>query len=369
MVALAFARAARAGGGAATDSYEDIRPKTLLDLHALTDLYAQWNFNTPISGTSQLRAFDTSNGLQLNFARLTIAHRPELFGFRVDAGEGTTPNDYLHSDPAATAYPDLSHALSYIEQAFVTVRLPIAKHELTIDAGKFGTPVGLEDNESQQNWNYSRSLLYTWAEPTFHTGLRVTYEHTSALAFSAFWVNGWNANILEGNGMRAFALAASWNPSKSFDASLTYMAGLERAPTRLADPTMAWRNELDACATWNVTKQLSLAFTSDYGHDEANGGVWWWGAGGYARYQILPAFAAAVRAEDLVDPDGFITGTRQRVAEVTATLDVRKEISRATLITRLEYRRDQSDARVFETATPLHATNQDTLTLALMLFF
>jgi hypothetical protein len=368
VLVLAFERAARAGGGAATDSYDDIRSNTPLDLHALTDLYAQYNFNQPYSSTSQLRAFDANDGLQLNFARLTIAHVPEPFGFRVDVGEGSTPNGYLDSDPAATAYPDLSRALSYIEQAFVSVRLHVAKRELDIDVGKFGTPVGLEDNESQQNWSYSRSLLYTWAEPTYHTGLRVTYALASALALSAFWVNGWNANILEGSGMRTFAVAGTWTPMKSLSVSFAYMGGLERAPTRLGDPTMAWRNELDAFATYALTKRLSLAVTTDYGHDEANDGVWWWGAGGYARYELAPWLAASVRAEELVDPDGFLTGTRQRVAEVTATMEVKEQFSRASVVTRLEYRRDQSDARVFETATA-HATNQDTVTLGVMLFF
>jgi hypothetical protein len=364
VLVLALSSSARAGGGAATDAYDDIRPNVPIDLHALTDLYAQYNFEQPSSGMNQLRAFDAANGLQLNFARLTLAHRPGLFGFRVDAGEGATPNDYLASDPAATAYPDLSRGLSYVEQAFVTVRVPIGKRVIEIDGGKFGTPVGLEDNESQQNWSYSRSLLYTWAEPTVHTGLRVTYTHSSALAFSAFWINGWNANILEGSGMRSFAAAASWHPSESFDASFTYMGGLERAPTRLADPTMAWRNEFDACATWNASKRLALAFTSDYGHDEASGGVWWWGAGAYVRYRILPWLAATVRAEDFIDPDGFTTGARQRVAEVTATLEVRREISRATVIARLEYRHDQSDTRVFD-----GALTQDTATFAVMIFF
>ena len=82
---------------------------------------------------------------------------------------------------------------------------------------------------------------------------------------------------------------------------------------------------------------------------------------------IAPWLAATVRAEEFLDPDGFTTGTRQRVAEMTATLEVKREISRATAITRLEYRHDQSDARVFEAAAP--ALTQDTLTLAVMLFF
>jgi len=68
---------------------------------------------------NQLRAFDVrSDCPDLNFARVTVAHRPPPYdepvrgpveiGFRVDAGVGETPNGYLQSDPAATKYPTLS---------------------------------------------------------------------------------------------------------------------------------------------------------------------------------------------------------------------------------------------------------------------
>ena len=89
--------------------------------------------------------------------------------------------------PAATAHPGLSRALSYLEQAFVTAAIP-AGRGVSIDVGKFGTPVGLEDNETPSNWNYSRSLLFTVGEPTYHTGVRATAYATDELAISAFWL-------------------------------------------------------------------------------------------------------------------------------------------------------------------------------------
>jgi hypothetical protein len=234
---------------------------------------------------------------------------------------------------------------------------------LAIDVGKFGTPVGLEENESLTDWQYSRGLLFTLAEPTYHTGVRATLPVSETLAFTAFSVNGWNTNLVAGNGMRSAALAATWNPSSRTEIVLDYMVGPERAPTRLADPTLSLRHELDAYATYALGERVAFAVTGDYGHDAAHGGVAWSGIGGYLRGQMLPWLAAAVRGEHLADGEGFTTGTPQRLAELTMTLEARIHAGSVMPIARLEYRRDQSDQPVFD---PGRLTHQDTLSLALL---
>ncbi len=360
---------ASAGGGAATDAFDDIRENVPVDAHGLVDAHAQHDFARPPSREVQLRAFDVEgDALALNFARLTLARRPDPFGFRLDAGAGDTADGYLRSDPAAATRPELSRALSYVEQAFVTAKLPVDPG-VRLDVGKFGTPVGLEDNETQQNHNSSRSLLYTWAEPTSHVGARVTVRATETLAFSAFWLNGWNANVVEGNGMRSIAAAASWSPTAKLALSAVYMGGFERAPQRLGDPSLALRHELDALATFFPESRVSFSFTADYGHDAASHGVSWSGVGGYAHWQPSSWLGGTLRGEHYADPDGFTTGTAQQVAELTATIELRRVISDVTLIGRVEYRRDRSSARVFDSASLPRSTHQDTLGLELMALF
>jgi hypothetical protein len=357
-----------AGGGAATDAYEDIRAGRVLDVHALADLYFQGNLGGPASGMNQLRAFDVrANQPALGLLRVTGAHLPDPFGFRIDAGIGDFADNYLHFDPAATDYPALSRGLSYVEQAFVTVNVPVGRG-LVVDAGKFGTPVGLEDNEALTNWNYSRSLLYLLAEPSFHTGLRLTYPVAPTVALSAFWMNGWDANVFDGSGMRTFAGAITWNPSAKVEIVADYMGGPERAPTRLSDPALAYRSVVDAYATYDLTREVSLACTADYGHDAARGGVAWWGAGGYVRFRPRDWFAWTVRGEHYDDSNGFTTGTRQRLAELTSTLELRDDLGPVALIGRVEYRRDQSDARVFQASTRL-SPQQNTLGMSLLTAF
>ena len=234
--------------------------------------------------------------------------------------------------------------------------------------GKFATPVGLEDNESPRNWNYSRSLLFTEAEPTYHTGVRATVPFTDEIAASAFWLNGWNTNILGGNGMRSFAAAVSWKNDR-VDASLVYAAGLERAPTQLANPTLEFRHIFDGSVVYELRDWLSFAATADYGLDASSGGVSWWGVGGYARVRILSWLAWVVRGEHYADPQGFTTGAAQRLAEGTTTLEGTTKVGPLKLIGRLEYRRDQSDEPVFQASGPRMLTHQDTSALGLIAMF
>jgi hypothetical protein len=336
-----------------------------LQVHGLLDVYAQHDLQQPASGGVKYRGFDDFTGLSLGLLRLTLAHRPDPLGFRVDAGVGDLPNAFMQSDPGATQHPDLARALSYIQQAFVSFSPPPVP-ALAIDAGKFSTPVGLEDNESNTNWNYSRSMLFTLAEPTYHTGARATYGGREGLAISAFWLDGWNTNLVGGDGMRSVAAAATWRGGGTdrLEAAVVYEVGLERQPTHLDNPAESFRHELDAYVSADIRERLEVAATLDYGHDASSGGVSWWGIAGYLRYRITPWLALAVRGEHLADTNGFLTGTSQQMAGLTGTLRVEHRVGRFDLLGWLEYRRDGSDVPVFPTHAVRVGLHQDTLTVA-----
>lgn len=356
---------ALAGGGAATDAYDDIAESGGLDLHAFADVYAVHNFDDPGSGVNQMRAFDFRDRPSIGYLRLTLAARPRPIGFRLDLGAGDTADAFERQDPAVASHPSWARATSFVGQAFVTAVLPFAP-PVQLDAGKFATPVGMEDNESLTSWNYSRSLLFTWAEPTLHTGLRATDRPTKSLAVSLFWVNGWNAGLVDGSAMRTFAGAATWKPAGWIQIVVVDMAGLEHPPAQLTGP-LSFRNLFDAYTVVGPWSGVSFALTADVGNDRAGGGVHWWGAAGYARLEIARRFAATLRGEYFSDPDGFATGTSQSLAEVTATVEARADAGPVRLIARLEYRHDRSTANVFDAAFPASRDRQDTITLAFLI--
>ena len=59
----------------------------------------------------------------------------------------------------------------HVQQAYVS----LLTGKVQWDVGKFVTPMGAEVIESQDNWNYTRSILFGYAIPFYHVGLRATY--------------------------------------------------------------------------------------------------------------------------------------------------------------------------------------------------
>ncbi len=183
---------------------------------------------------------------------------------------------------------------------------------------------------------------------------------------SAFWLNGWNTNVVDGNDMRSFAAAATWRGTgdESTEVALVYAAGPERAPTQLANPTESFRQEVDAYVSTSIWDRVDVAATFDYGRDARAGGVTWWGVSGYLRYRFTPWLALAIRGEYLSDADGFLTGTSQRLTGLTSTLQVQDTLGPFHLFGWLEYRHDGSDVPVFPTYATQLVLHQDTLALA-----
>ena len=357
IVLVLWSGAARSGGGPATDAWDGIRGDGS-EAHAMVDLYLQRRIGG--DGRIELRAFDPTDGPALGLARVTFAHRPRPIGFRIDAGAGDLAQAYFLDDPLAATRPELARWLGRVQQAFVSAHVPLGSG-LDLDVGKFNTPIGLEDNEALTNWSYSRSLLFTWSEPSVHSGARATFTLPHDLALSLFWLNGWNTNFIGGNGMRSYAAAARWAPSKRLELVLVYAGGLERIPSQLANPALAFRNLIDFYVRWLVRERVTLALTADYGHDQALGGADFGGISAYATVEATGWLRATVRGEVLLDPTGLATGLGQTVGEATFTLELHGEVRALQLSLRGEYRHDRS------TSTPFGGrASQDTLTCALI---
>ena len=60
----------------------------------------------------------------------------------------------------------------------------------TVDAGRFVTPAGFEVYEAKDNWLYSHGLLFNFALPIAHQGVRVSTALTPDLTGYAFLANG-----------------------------------------------------------------------------------------------------------------------------------------------------------------------------------
>jgi hypothetical protein len=324
---------------------------------ALVDSYYSLNFNHPESRSNQLRNFDTNaNQFSLNMAKLTLQKDAAPLGFRLDLGLGPA-FDIVHSSEPGGLGP-----LRYIQQAFVSYKAAVGEG-LTLDVGKFVTAHGAEVIETSSNWNYSRSLLFAYAIPYYHFGLRASYPLHKTFTGSFHFVNGWN-NVVDNNSGKTFGFGGAWSPNSHFSLTSNYMFGPEKA-----DTNQGYRHLSDTIAVITVNPQVSFMVNYDYGIDRYIGGgkARWTGVAGYAKLAPTDWFAFVPRVEWFNDPDGFATGLVQKLKEATLTFELKMKEG---LISRFEYRRDWSNERFFDRgSSPASSRSQNTLLAGFTMLF
>ncbi len=193
-------------------------------LSGFVDIYYGQNFNNPASQTNSLRFFDGgTNQFGLNLVELVVDKAPEVTnsrtGYHVALGFGQAMNAVNGSDHGGLGFDQ------YLKEAYFSYLAPVGKG-LQVDAGKFVTPHGAEVIETKDNWNYSRGLLFSYAIPYYHFGVRAKYAFNDKYSLSGFFVNGWN-NVVDNNTGKTYGIGFGWNPSKKFGIVQNYMVGPE----------------------------------------------------------------------------------------------------------------------------------------------
>jgi hypothetical protein len=314
---------------------------------------------------SGLRTWDAfNNGFTLNMAQLALDKTPDAkgtrVGYHVALAFGSAMNVLNNAEPQG-----LRHNFSgsgwdqYLMEAYFSYLAPVGK-DLQFDVGKFVTPHGAEVIPTKDNWNYSRGLLFDFAIPFYHFGMRAKYVLNDKVTLTGYLVNGWN-NVIDNNSGKTLGASLGWNITKKLTLTQNYMAGPEQDDTSVAGfpvfgftplvmPTadQNWRQLTDTTLAYAVTPKLTLQTNFDYGRGDRvpgiNRPVWWSGVANYVRYVFNPHNAFTVRYEYYDDHDGFTTGTAQHLNEATATYERRFA---GHVISRLEYRRDMSNRPVF----------------------
>jgi hypothetical protein len=325
-----------------------------ISFSGLVDGYYNLNFNHPASRTNQLRNFDVkANQFSLNMAKLTMEHAAEPVGFRVDLGFGKA-FDLIHGAETAPS------AVRNIEQAYVSFK-PAGAKGLQLDFGKHVTMAGAEVIETHSNWNYSRSLLFAWAIPYYHMGLRASVPAGKHFTAGFHLVNGWN-NVEDNNSGKTFGLTGTATAGP-VTWSNNYYAGPEKMGVN-----EGWRHLYDTTVLVSGSK-ASAYLNFDYGADKNVAGPAnaWYGLAGAARFAVTDKVAISPRLEWFKDRDGFSTGTVQSLKEFTLTGEYKWAEG---LLGRLEYRRDWSDQPFFDRGAGLAAhKNQDTLLVGFVAYF
>jgi hypothetical protein len=322
----------------------------------LADGYFNLNFNHPVNGSNQLQNFDLNwDTPEMSLVKVTVDKSDKEFGFHIDAGFGETMRLIHAGDVASQDHK----ALRYIEQMYLIAK-PNHTHGTEFDFGQFVTSAGAEVIEANSNWNYSRSLLFAWAIPYYHFGLRTSTPVTKTWTVGLQVVNAWNT-VWGNNDMKNVGVTSALTKTK-YTWSVNYYVG----PNHLGTSSGV-RNLIDTTLLLTPNAKVNFYINGDYGRDNnATGGGFnqWYGLAGAAHIQLSSKFAISPRIEIFDDQNGFSTGTIQTVKEGTITGEYKYNDH---FIGRLEYRHDASNAPFFDRGTQTaFAKDQSTFTIALM---
>lgn len=321
---------------------------------AMADAYVTHNRNHPTLDVNQLHNFDLHSGdPRFSLGKFTIDKSDKVLGIHADIGVGETMRFIHAGDVAAQQHK----GLRYFEQMYVIFK-PNKTHGTEIDYGQFVTSAGAEVIESSSNWNYTRSILFAWAIPLYHFGVRVNTPVTKEWTVGVQVVNAWNT-VWGSHNMSNVGLTSLLTKPKYIWA-VNYYGGKTDF-----GPTVGVRNLLDSTLTLTPTSKFSAYVNADWGRDNVYGGGYnqWYGLAGAVRYQLTKIFAVAGRAEFFNDPQGFATGVKQVLKEGTVTGEA-KFLDH--IIGRLEFRHDSSDKAFFDRGINPPSKNMNTLTLGIV---
>jgi hypothetical protein len=225
--------------------------------------------------------------------------------------------------------------------------------------GQWITPIGAEVISGPDNYLYSRSMLFGFAEPATHTGAKVTYYFDP------------NNNVY-------FAVVRGWDQFKDLNEGASFMGGFMLSSKELMGtlpkdqlclnivagpelPGEGWNGNrflLDTVWTHRWTEKLTQLMNFDYGYQVGTpytinsenvvekGDAFWYGLAYYLNYVFNDYVSATGRAEWFRDAQGYRTGYVGNFFEVTTGVSLTpfpKNRFLKDLIFRPELRADWSD--------------------------
>lgn len=151
--------------------------------------------------------FSSATGFNLGMAKLAALAESGPATLKLDLAFGPVGQAITVDTSGSSSNP--ANAL-FVEQALVSLKFG----QLTVDAGRFVTPVGFEVYEAKDNWLYSHGLLFNFALPIAHEGVRVSMPLTADLNGWALLANGSNLYSNDvgftGSPYKTLGLGATW---------------------------------------------------------------------------------------------------------------------------------------------------------------
>lgn len=270
--------------------------------------------------------------------------------------------------PFVNPYKCLGNGLYYhvggfdVTQAYFNFVTPDGKFNLTL--GKFNTLAGYEVIESPSDFNFSRSILFGYAVPFTHTGIRLTYNPWSTVTVNLGVNNGWDDIVGTGKALGTLESQIAYsNPASPLSGDIDFYTGIEPAaygnasgfalpycptlatslsvpptsctgltpPGTVTNPVIGGvvypvvgpkgeRSLIDVVGNYKVFPNLTVGANYDIGSQTntcciatTTTGALWDGVAAYVNYSFgAPGggpYAITARGETFSDPQGYRTGT------------------------------------------------------------
>lgn len=311
-----------------------------LKLGFYLDTTYQAAFHQPNDQDILLRSlYPDQNQFNINAFTISLSKDPvfsdslwDLIGFRADV--------LLGQQAPLLASAGLESDVIDPYQLYVHAIAPVG-NGVDFYAGKFVTLAGYEVIEARNDPNISRSILFGFAIPFTHTGIRAHYG-AGPFDFYLGMNNGWDTvKNDDGNFTLESQVAlgaediAPWLSAASL--ALTGYFGKESEN----DPDVIvyddWRNLLTVVGSVTLMDRLTLVADADFGWQQGitsadldlnDQQAFWWGIAGYAIVDLYKEIAHfALRGEFFKDRNRFRTLADDSLAtkffELTPTLSVK----------------------------------------------
>ena len=327
-----------AASGISADGYVDVSYQHMDGAPLFTS-------STPAAPVST-RTFDNCQDcFALHQVALTVGYQPKQ-------GSGALVNLIVGDDPDVFAPYDINPGARQkfdFPQAYVQY----AAGRLTVIGGRYVSLAGAETIDPRPDANFSRSILFMYAVPFTHTGVRATFVASDHLTLVAGVVNGWDT-LKDTNTDKTAELGMTLTPGKAFTLAVNGYLGRERIGGLTPTGPQGMRTLVDVVGTWNVSDAVTVVVNYDYGTQQgtANTGftpnnastATWDGVAGYVNCKLDERWRVSLRGEYFDDADGYRTGLIQKWKEVTLTLGYAPA---PPVELRFEVRGDRSDHPVF----------------------
>jgi Putative beta-barrel porin-2, OmpL-like. bbp2 len=216
------------------------------------DTYYGYNLNRLADQSVGLRGVNVnSNSFQFSAAKLSFnkpTTGPNTVGYRFDLVFGPEADSFLIPyEPIQGGFSVQRNVLN----GYLSYSVPVGKG-LTVDVGKFTTFIGAEVFDTIDNWNYQQGVLFSWAQPFYHTGLRASYAASEKVGLGFYVVNGWN-NSMDNNTGKSLGFSLTLTPNSKFQLIQNYLGGPEKTGTN-----DGWRHLYDGVVIATVNKNVAL---------------------------------------------------------------------------------------------------------------